>query len=195
MTAFSALRPMDKIAAVNGYELPEPLTVGTVEPGKVRLIPNRESVVEWWLYEDQHTVVLVQPEPQPEPPAKPRRSPSRYVENLRLVSQGGKHWATSDNQTFVQREDGYTFCDAEHPVRITPALVEWARANPASDGAYEVLRAQREGKRGYVCGGSAEHTYDVWTVMYQGEWLGDIADTFSEALDLLRDAIRAASQE
>lgn len=189
VTAYADLHPGDRIVAVNGKMLPEPRVVDYVLSDRVRVVPPRPSSVEWWLYADQHEVEIAAAEPPPAPePKKPRKPPSRVVEGVTLHSSGDGTWQSEDGHYGVQREDGVTFCDGEHPVRFTPALILSIRERPhlyPPSASWSV----RVGKRGYLCPGVEEHTYPVWT-SWAHNWLGDIADTMGAALDILATEIR-----
>lgn len=194
--ALLAVLPGQRIVAVNGERLPFALVVEEVVGNSVRVTPPHATSVEWRLYADQHKVEVEAAAPVVEPvvepaPAKPARPAVRVVAGVRLVSQGGGTWQSEDGAYGVQREAAPTFCEDEHPVRITRSLIEWAKANPNDARAADVLWALRCDKRGYVCPGNEEHTYDVWTSWAggDGKWTDTIADSMEEALSVLREAI------
>lgn len=210
MSAVSSLRLHDQVAVVNGERLSEPLVVGTIEARRVRLVPPRESAVEWWLYEDQHDVEIVRPDvsalreiiegraektipTKPQPVAKPKRPASRTVEGIRLVSSGEGHWHSADGRYGVQLESGVTFCVDKHPVKITRQLRQWAEENHTRSVAQPVLSAIAMGRRGYLCPGDEEHGYPVWTIWVNGEVVDETGDTFAAALDIFGAEIRKAA--
>lgn len=112
----------------------------------------------------------------------------RYVEGVALVSSGSGHWASEDGQYGVQLEEGLTSCDAEHPVRLTPGLVQLILERPHVYPP-EARSAIQEGKKGYLCPGSEDHTYPIWTAWTPKGSCDDMGNTMQEALGILRNAI------
>jgi hypothetical protein len=58
----------------------------------------------------------------------------------------------------VKREEGTTFCENPHPVRLG------RNPQPSAKTYSERNTAIAYGKKGYLCPGGEEHSYPVWIV-------------------------------
>lgn len=110
-------------------------------------------------------------------------SPRRYlraktVSYGRLVTLAGHRMLKTDEERYVTLDGHYevyadnghtTWCDHEHPVRITDRDRAAFRATVAEYGRHRALllwgdtgRAIEDGRKGYLCPGGAEHNYTQW---------------------------------
>lgn len=181
------VRPGDQLIALNGSVLSRPLTVVTglgPLPGSTTLAiqmtnPDGRPVN---LYPDTHVdqhITISRPDP---------RRATRTINGLRLSSDGAGSWWTSDRRYQIRTGfGGLTECETDHPVRLTPALVNQALRNRDTGWAQPILTALDGGKRGFVCPAGSEHSYDEWEVWdhHTGDYANggalNHAETFKDA--------------
>jgi hypothetical protein len=164
---YSELRPGDVITALDGHPLPEPaLVTATLRPigggTAMGVLLQPVGSTERYLYQDSLCVVTVE---RPEPGPKPKRMGTRIVDGVRFTSDGQGTWTAGPWS--IAEDDALTTCENPHPVKLTPALVEWARVNPGQRGATEIQWAAARHARGYVCPGHATHLYRAgWIALH-----------------------------
>lgn len=191
------LRPGDRLTHINGADLLRALTV----VAKLAPMPNRSGTlaVEMrtpqgtpaHLYPDTHvdtSVTIERDEPAPARPRRPRVA-SRRVAGLTFTSDGHGSWFTDDRRYEISRQiAGWTECEQDHPVKITPALLARARENRGTGWAQHILTAAGQGRSGYLCPAGTEHAYERWlTFDHRTRDLtdGGYADSFTEAAENL----------
>jgi hypothetical protein len=192
----SGLLAQDRIVAVDGYPLDPPHIVDApLEGGGVRLVAPPGSPVEWVLHPGNHDQVTVE---RADPPL-PRRQRRFLGRGLPwLVCQGPGDWVTEDGRFEVRHEfGGITLCEGPHPVRLTQAMIDHARANPRTLWAWPVLHAHALGRKGFMCEGEMEHDYDLWAVWdtqaddYAGRYgAGKSFEKFADAVAFLVGILR-----
>lgn len=172
------IRPADRITAINGTPLPGgPVTVTralSALSGTAALSIGIRAAhgTPANLYPDstidrsvtvERDVVAPAPATPAAPAAAQPRTVSRTVNGIKLHSDGKGGWWTSDRRYEIRKGfGGMTECEASHPVRLTPELVQHARDNNAAAWAQPILWAAHNGKRGFICQGGSEHSYEEW---------------------------------
>ncbi len=190
------VQPGDRLVGLNGSALSRPLTVvGALAelPGGVQAIALRTPHgTPANLYPDTHVDRGVTVERDEPTAVQPRRPAVRTFHGVRFASDGTGSWWTGDRRYEIRKGfGGLTECEADHPVRITRALAEHAHENRDTGWAQPILEAIRAGRRGFICEGGSEHSYDEWEVWdhqlsdYANGGRLNHAESFRDAADSL----------
>lgn len=203
------IRPGDRITAINGTRLPGgPVTVtralsklvDAAAPSiGIRTAHNTPAN----LYPDStidRGITLERDVPVEEAAAAPAlevkpRAVTRTVNGIQLHHADGGWWTADRRYEIRKAFGGLTECENSHPVRLTPALVTHAQASSHTTWARQILDAVSQGKRGFICEGGSEHSYEEWQcwdhraddyalnrdLSHGDSWM-DIADTLTKAI-------------
>lgn len=203
------IRPGDRITAINGTQLPGgPVTVTrslsklldastpsigirTAHDTPANLYPDSTIDRGITLERDvpvEETAAAAALEVTP-------RAVSRTVNGVQLQYDGGAWWTADRRYEIRKAFGGLTECENSHPVRLTPALIQHAKDNAHTTWARQILDAVWAGKRGFVCEGGSEHSYEEWQCwdhreddyalnrdLTHGDSWADIADSLTKAI-------------